>query len=117
MPKHPKLMIPGPVDIWEETLAALGEQVLPYYGSHWEPIYIETIELLAQVFQSQNDIFIMTAPGSGAVETCVASLFADDDKVAVVSNGHFADRAMAILRAHRCQVIEVRGGVGSSGRS
>ncbi|NJN82125.1 MAG: hypothetical protein HC802_07500 [Caldilineaceae bacterium] len=88
MTNQPKLMIPGPVDIWEETLAALGEQVLPYYGVHWDPIYLETLELLAQVFQTTNDIFILTAPGSGAVECCVASLFGDGDQVSWSATDH-----------------------------
>ena len=71
-----KLMIPGPVDVWDETLLALGEPMRPFVGKEWEQLYGETVELLQQVFQSRNEMVILTAPGSGAVETCVASLFA-----------------------------------------
>jgi aspartate aminotransferase-like enzyme len=115
MKKHSKLMIPGPVDVWEETLEALSEPVLPHYGDEFAPIYQETIGLLEQVFQTQNDIFILTAPGSGAVETCAASLFSGGEKVAAVSNGPFANRAIEILRAYQCQVIEVQDEWGKAG--
>ncbi|MCX6044959.1 MAG: alanine--glyoxylate aminotransferase family protein [Chloroflexi bacterium] len=107
MKQHKKLMIPGPVDIFDETLDALAEQVLPHYGADWSPIYWETIEMLQQVFQTKNDIAIFTAPGSGAVETCVASLFAKGEKVAAVSNGPFANRKIEIMKHFGVEVIEV----------
>jgi aspartate aminotransferase-like enzyme len=105
--KHKKLMIPGPVDIFEETLDTLGEQAFPHYGGDWAPMYWETIEMLQQVFQTKNDIAIFTSPGSGAVETSVASLFAHGEKVASVSNGPFANRKIEILRHFGVEVIEV----------
>lgn len=107
MKQHKKLMIPGPVDIFDETLDALAEQVLPHYGAEWSPIYWDTVEMLQQVFQTKNDIAIFTSPGSGAVETCVASLFAKGDKVAAVSNGPFANRKMEIMRHFGVEIIEV----------
>lgn len=106
--KHKKLMIPGPVDVFDETLDTLAEQVWPHYGADWAPIYWETIDLLQQVFQTRNDIVIVTAPGSGAVEMSVASLFAPGEKVAAVSNGPFANRKIEILRHFGIEVIEVK---------
>jgi aspartate aminotransferase-like enzyme len=106
--QHKKLMIPGPVDVFDETLDTLGEQVLPHYGADWSPIYWGVIEMLQQLFQTQNDIVILTAPGSGAVETSVASLFARGEKVAAVSNGPFANRKMEIMRHYGIEVIEVK---------
>lgn len=103
-----KLMIPGPVDVWDETLLALGEPMRPFVGKEWEQLYGETVAMLQQVFQSRNEMVILTAPGSGAVETCIASLFAAGDKVAVVSNGPFSGRAMEILRHFGCVIIEVQ---------
>lgn len=107
MKTHKKLMIPGPVDIFDETLDTLAEQVLPHYGGDWSPIYWATIEMLQQVFQTKNDIAIFTSPGSGAVETSVASLFARGEKVAAVSNGPFANRKIEIMRHFGIEVIEV----------
>ena len=59
---RPKLLLPGPIDIWEETLQALSEQVLPHYGEDFGPIYEETVSMLRTIFQTRNDIIIMTAP-------------------------------------------------------
>jgi aspartate aminotransferase-like enzyme len=107
MKSRAKLMIPGPVDIWDETLEALGQQVIPNYGPEWNALYGETIDLLQQVFQTKNDIIIMTSPGSGALETGLASLFTAGEKIAVVSNGHFANRLLEIMLAYRYQAIIV----------
>jgi len=54
MTRHTKLMIPGPVDIWDETLDALSEPVRVHYGEEWAPIYRDTIAMMKKVFQSIN---------------------------------------------------------------
>lgn len=116
MKQQRKLMIPGPVDVFEETLATMGEQVPSPFTPEWAKLYWETIGLLQQVFQTEkNDIAIFTAPGSGAIETGVASLFAPNDKVVVISNGPFANRAMEIMKHFGCQIIEVSSEWGQPG--
>ncbi|MBX3015694.1 MAG: alanine--glyoxylate aminotransferase family protein [Caldilineaceae bacterium] len=107
MTQEPKLMIPGPVDVWDETLVAMGQKVRSNFAEEWRPLQDETIGYLKQVFQSENDIFILTAPGSGAVEMGAASLFTRGEKVAVVCNGPFAYRTVEILRAYECDVVEI----------
>ncbi|MEZ4710920.1 MAG: alanine--glyoxylate aminotransferase family protein [Caldilineaceae bacterium] len=112
MKQRPKLMIPGPVDVWDETLDALGQPVVSNFTEDWAPIQAETIDLLQQVFQTKNDLFILTAAGSGAVEMGVASLFSRGEKVAAISNGPFALRAIEILRAYDCEVVPIENGWG-----
>lgn len=109
MPNRKKLMIPGPVDLWDETIEALGQQVISNFTEDWQPIQEETESLLKQVFQTTNDLYILTASGSGSVEIGIASLFARGDKVAAVNNGPFAARAIEILRAYDCNVVEIEG--------
>lgn len=107
MTKHKKLMVPGPVDVWDETLEAMALPVRSNTGAEWQALYQETIDLLSQVFQTQNQIIIMTGPGSGALEAGLASLFAGGEKIVVAHNGHFSSRLIEIMRAYRFQVIPV----------
>lgn len=107
-----KLMLPGPVDVWDETLIALSQKVRSNFTEDWGPIQEATIGYLKQVFQTENDIFILTAAGSGAVEMGVASLFSRGEKIAAISNGPFALRAIEILRAYDCDVVEIENGWG-----
>ena len=112
MTQQPKLMLPGPVDVWDETLVALGQKVRSNFTDDWGPIQEETIGYLKQIFQTQNDIFILTAAGSGAVEMGVASLFSRGEKVAAINNGPFAWRAIEILRAYDLEVVDIENGWG-----
>ena len=112
MAQQPKLMIPGPVDVFDETLEALGQKVRSNFADDWRPIQEETVSWLKQVFQTENDLFILTSAGSGAVETGVASVFSRGEKVLAVSNGPFALRAIEILHAYDIEVIAVENGWG-----
>ena len=112
---QPKLLLPGPIDIWEETLQALGQQVMSPFGEDFKPIYEETISLLKHIFQTENDIIIMTAPGSGALDAGLSSLFQPRDKVVVVQNGPFADRLIEILNSFNCDIIPVKNAWGEPG--
>jgi len=107
MAQQNKLMIPGPVDLWDETIAALGQQVRSNFAEDWIPIQEETTSLLKQIFQTKNDLFILNSSGSGAVEIGVASLFSRGEKVLTVSNGPFAGRAMEIMRGYDLDVVAI----------
>jgi aspartate aminotransferase-like enzyme len=110
----PKLFTPGPVDIFEETRAALGGPVPHMSDPHWIALYGETVEMLHTLMQTRNDIIVMTAPGSGAIETGLASLFTGGEEVVVVRNGMFAERLVQILINYGCQVIAVEGAWGEA---
>lgn len=115
MKQRTKLMLPGPIDIFDETLDALSQPVRPHYGEEFLTIYRDTITLLQQVMQTHNDILIMTAPGSGALDAGLGSLFVARDKVAVVNNGPFSLRLIDILQAQGCEVIAVDDDWGKAG--
>jgi len=109
MPKQPKLFTPGPVDVFDETLAALSQPVPYMTYPRWMELQIETGQMLKKVFQTENTVFMATSPGSGAIETGIASLFQAGDKVVAIRNGMFAERLIQILTAYRCEVIAVEG--------
>lgn len=110
----PKLFTPGPVDIFDETRAVLGGPVPHMSDPHWIALYGETIEMLHVLMQTRNDIIVMTAPGSGAIETGLASLFTGGEEVVVVRNGMFAERLVQILINYGCEVIAVEGAWGEA---
>ena len=53
-----KLMIPGPVDVEDEVLSKMTSPVPAHYGDAWMKVYLETIDCLKRVFQTENDLFI-----------------------------------------------------------
>ncbi|MBI3960463.1 MAG: alanine--glyoxylate aminotransferase family protein [Chloroflexi bacterium] len=109
MANQPKLFTPGPVDVFDETLAALSRPVPYMMHPEWLALQAETSQMLKRVFQTENGVFMATSPGSGAIETGIASLFQAGDQVVAVRNGIFAERLIQILNAYRCEVIAVEG--------
>jgi len=102
-----RLMIPGPVDVEDDVLAAMAEPVLPHYGQEWMAVYDETRERLQQVFATQNDIVMMTGPGTAGLDAALGSLLCTGEKVLVAHNGFFGARLKMVARAYGLDVRSV----------
>jgi alanine-glyoxylate transaminase/serine-glyoxylate transaminase/serine-pyruvate transaminase len=107
MTRNPKLFIPGPCDVDEDVLEAMGQQVRPSHGSEWIGTYNETLSLLKQIFQTRNDLFIVPGPGSAALDMALGSLLATGEKVIVGHNGFFGERLAFIAECHGLNVVRV----------
>ncbi len=110
--ERPKLMIPGPVDVDEDVLAAMSEPVRPHYGDEWLEINHEVIAYLKQIFGTQNDLFMMAGPGSAALDAALGSLMQSGDKVLVAHNGFFGERFVSLARAYGLEARSVTAPLG-----
>lgn len=72
--KRCKLMIPGPVEVEPEVLAEMSKPQVAHYGKEWADFYHETLELLQQVFQTKNDVFLMVGSGNAGLDAAIGSL-------------------------------------------
>lgn len=104
--RHPRLMIPGPVDVSDAVVAAMANQVVPHYGPEWTALYKETTFVLQSIFQTQGDVFLMVGSGSAGLDAAINSLFTPGEKVLVTVNGFFGDRIVQFSRAHGLRVVE-----------
>jgi alanine-glyoxylate transaminase/serine-glyoxylate transaminase/serine-pyruvate transaminase len=105
--KRYKLMIPGPVDVEDEVLAAMGSPTMPHYGPEWLEIYRDVIAMLKQVFQTENDVLLLPGPGSAALEAALGSMLAPDDLVCIPVSGFFSRRLVQLANAHGFDVLPV----------
>jgi alanine-glyoxylate transaminase/serine-glyoxylate transaminase/serine-pyruvate transaminase len=102
-------MIPGPVQVSDEVLGAVGSPVMPHYGPRWVQIYRETQDKLRQVFRTEGNVYIMPGSGSAGLDAALGSLLEPGDRCLVPVNGFFGDRLAKIARSRGAQVIEVQG--------
>jgi alanine-glyoxylate transaminase/serine-glyoxylate transaminase/serine-pyruvate transaminase len=102
-------MIPGPVQVSAEVLAAMGSPVMAHYGPHWVQIYRDTQDQLKHVFRTHGDVYIMPGSGSAGLDAALGSLLEPGDACLVVVNGFFGDRLVKIARSRGAQVTEVQG--------
>ncbi len=98
------LLIPGPVPVNPEVLAAMAEPVRQHYGSDWLPFYEAFVGRLRRIFDTTGSICPIPASGSGGIEVVLGSLIGGDGRVGVIVNGFFGDRLLNIARSYTAQV-------------
>lgn len=101
----PKLFIPGPCEVDEAVLAAMAQPTPRHYGPEWLKVHHELLGLLKQVFQTQNDLFMVPGPGSAVLDMALGSLLATGDTVVIGANGFFGERLRAIASAYGLRVV------------
>lgn len=107
------LMIPGPTPVPPAVYAAMSRPVGGHRTDEFARLYMRIVEKLKKVFQTQNDVFVLTNSGTGALETAVANTVSPGDKVLALITGNFGERFAAIARAYGAELIELNFGYGN----
>lgn len=100
-PTQRVLMGPGPSDAHPRVLKAMST---PLQG-HLDPEFVNTMNevksMVQETFITQNDLtFVVSAPGSAGMETCLVNLLEPGDECIICINGVFGGRMASI--AERC---------------
>lgn len=106
-PLRPVLMMAGPAELHDHTLAVLGQQVSACVGAPWVEQHGRTLELLRQILGATELPYLLPGSGSSALDAAIQNLFEPSQKVVIASTGFFGTRLVEIATAHRLQVIEV----------
>ncbi|MCM8800521.1 MAG: alanine--glyoxylate aminotransferase family protein [Candidatus Omnitrophica bacterium] len=106
------LLTPGPTPIPEAVAQAQARPIIHHRTPQFQKILKEAIEGLKYVFQTNNDVFILTSSGTGAMEAAVANLLSKGDTAITVEGGKFGERWTEICQAYgiNCEVIKVEWG-------
>jgi aspartate aminotransferase-like enzyme len=102
------LITPGPTPIPPEVAAQSALPIIHHRTHEFGDLFDQVSQGLKYVFQTKNDVFILTASGSGAMESAVANLVNPGDKVIVATSGSFGDRWVKIAQAFGAKVISVQ---------
>jgi alanine-glyoxylate transaminase/serine-glyoxylate transaminase/serine-pyruvate transaminase len=95
-----RLMIPGPIELAEETRAELAKPMVPHYGAEWTQFHNETIDLLRRVFLTDGRVFAIPGSGSAGLDAAIGSSLGKGDRLLVLTNGLFGDRIAEIARSY-----------------
>lgn len=101
------LLSPGPTPVPEEALSIAAEPIIHHRTSEFSRIYMEVIEGLKHVFQTEQDVYVLTSSGTGAMETAVINTLSPEDKVITLNGGKFGQRWGEICRAFGAEVKEI----------
>ena len=100
-----QLRIPGPTPCPPEVLKAMAWPMIDHRGPEYKKIIFEVTNKLKQVFQTRNDVLILTGSGTGGLEAAVVNTLSPGDRVLSVSIGAFGDRWANIAREFGAEVV------------
>ncbi len=98
--KRNLLLTPGPTQIPPQLCEALGRPIIHHRTPQFQAVLKEAAEGLKYVFQTKNDVFILTSSGTGAMEAAVSNLLSSADAAITVESGKFGERWTEICKAY-----------------
>ncbi|NEQ30725.1 MAG: alanine--glyoxylate aminotransferase family protein [Leptolyngbya sp. SIO4C5] len=93
------LMIPGPTPVPEKVLLAQAKHPIGHRSGEFSEIMGEVTANLKWLHQTQNDVLVLSASGTGAMEAGIINFLSPGDRVLVGANGKFGDRWAQICQA------------------
>lgn len=106
------LMIPGPTPVPESVLLEIAKHPIGHRSSEFSSILEEVYANLKYVFRTENDVFMFTSSGTGAMCAALENLINEGDKVLSLVLGNFGNRWAKIAESSGAVVekIEVDAG-------
>jgi len=101
------LMIPGPTPVPESVLLALAKHPIGHRSGEFGTIMAEVTAGLKWLHQTENDVLILTASGTGAMEAGIINFLSPGDRVLVGTNGKFGDRWAQLAEGFGLQVERI----------
>ena len=94
------LLSPGPTPIPDKVLSVAAEPIIHHRTPEFSNIFMEVTEGIKTVFETKEDVFILTSSGTGAMETAVVNTLSPGDKVITINGGKFGERWGNICKAY-----------------
>ncbi len=101
------LLSPGPSEVPPDTLLEMAGPVFHHRTGRFKQILREAMDKLKEVFQTKQDVVILTSSGTGAMEAAVVNLLKAGDKAIVVRGGKFGERFGELCDAYGVKFVPV----------
>src|SRR5918911_1745153 len=101
------LRTPGPTPLPPAVREALAREIIAHRGPEFAALLRECVEGLKWAFQTRHDVLVLTASGSGGLESLVVNTLSPNEKLLVASVGYFGDRMSKTARAFGADVIDL----------
>lgn len=102
------LLAPGPTPVAPEVLLAMARPVLHHRSPEFAELFGRVREDLKWLFQTRQDVIMLSSTGTGAMEAAVANFLSKGNKALVINGGKFGERWLKICQAFGVQVDELK---------
>jgi aspartate aminotransferase-like enzyme len=101
------LFAPGPTPVPPEVLLAMSVPIIHHRSPDFFPILDSAKKGLQWLYQTKNDVLILSSTGTGGMVGAVNNFFNHGDRVLVINAGKFGERWTKICRAYGLMVEEI----------
>ncbi len=101
------LLAPGPTPVPPEVLAAMSLPVIHHRTPQFSAVLADVQQGLRELFGTTQDVLVLAASGTGAMESALTNLCSPGDEVIVVNGGKFGERWTKIAQAYGVVVHEI----------
>ncbi|MEK6704287.1 MAG: alanine--glyoxylate aminotransferase family protein [Bdellovibrionota bacterium] len=106
--KKTYLLTPGPTPIPDSVLSALGKQVVHHRTPAFQSIFEEVKNGLKYIYQTRQDVLVLSCSGTGAMEAAVSNILQQNDKIITINAGKFGERWTKITKAYKLNPVEIK---------
>lgn len=101
------LMCPGPNDISDRVLRAMIRPAVCPIAPEFHEFYEQTLDMLAQVYQTQNQVAPIPGSGRSGIESAITSVIEPGDRALVIICGQFGHLAARVVNGVGGQADEM----------
>jgi aspartate aminotransferase-like enzyme len=108
MIRKTRLFTPGPTPLLPAAQFAMAAADIHHRTPEFRALYTRVLSQLKDFVGTKNDVIILSASGTGAMEASVSNLTSPGDRVLVLTAGKFGERWASLVKAFGCHadVIE-----------
>jgi aspartate aminotransferase-like enzyme len=93
------MLTPGPTPLPPSVLEAMSKPLIHHRTAEFGRMFVSVIEDMQFVYRTKGSVLMMTASGTGGMESAVVNLLSPGDLTIVCSTGAFGDRFVKIHQA------------------
>lgn len=105
--KKERLMMVGPTAVPDRVLNAMNRPSISHRSKEYMEVHERVREGMKKLFKTQNEVFILTSSGTGAMEAAIQNCFSFGDEVVVAVLGNFSKQFADMAEAYKLKVIRV----------
>lgn len=102
------LLAPGPTPVPERVSLAMARPIIHHRTPQFSKIFAEAKAGLRELFQTAQDVLMLAASGTGAMESSITNLYSAGDEILAVNGGKFGERWGKIGAAYGLKVHELK---------
>ena len=107
-------MMVGPTAVPERVLNAMNRKSISHRSKEYCEIHERVRNGLKKLFKTENEVYIVTSSGTGAMEAAIQNCFSFGDEVVVPVLGTFSKQFADMAEAYQLKVIRVEFDLGEA---